>query len=272
MMSFSGIVSSVWMRSESSAFSKVTNAPTRQVADQIKLFTIPTTNAGPNAIISAPNQTFWFVEFTAGKLGEFFAQNDSFKEFQIPENHSVPASLAIDGLGRVWFSDQSGNGSIWMFDPKTDNFTQFDTVTSKSTPLFLLSDNHDNIWFTESTANKLGELTYPDYSMTEFAFPTAESGPVEITFGTNQSVIWITETFTGKIARFDVGTHSFREFSPPSTISLKSPVGIVSDNSGNVWVSEHGGSAVVELFPSNSTFRIYPTSIPTNQFSISAVA
>ena len=37
-------------------------------------------------------------------------------------------------------------------------------------------------------------------------------------------------------------------------------------------MSEHGGSAVVELIPSNSTFRIYPTSIPNNQFSISAVA
>ena len=231
------------------------NVSVPSATNQIRLFAIPTSNSGPNAIISAPNETFWFVEFSAGKLGEFFAQNDSFKEFSIPENHSVPASLAIDGLGRIWFSDQSGNGSIWMFDPKTNHFTQFDTLTPKSTPLFLLPDSHNNIWFTESTANKLAELSYPDYKMTEYTLPTSESGPVEITFGENQSVIWITESFAGKIASFDVSSHNFAEFTPPPSVSLKSPVGIVTDRSGNVWVSEHGGSAVVELIPSNSTFK-----------------
>ena len=198
-MSFSGAGFAGWLPSRSSAYSNSVNVNTQQIANQIRLFSIPTANAGPNAIISAPNQTFWFVEFAAGKLGEFFVQNDSFREFQIPENHSVPASLAMDGQGRVWFSDQSGNGSIWMFDPKTDNFTRFNAVTPKSTPLFILPDNQGNIWFTESTANKLGELSYPGYKMTEYTLPTTQSGPVEITFGTNESVIWITEAFAGQI-------------------------------------------------------------------------
>jgi hypothetical protein len=44
---------------------------------QIKQFQIPTVNSGPNAIISAGNNTFWFVEFAAGKIGEFSARNDS---------------------------------------------------------------------------------------------------------------------------------------------------------------------------------------------------
>ena len=244
-------------RPQSTGYSDNTNAATAlQPMSQIKLFIIPTANSGPNAIISAPNDTFWFVEFTADKLGEFFAQNDSFKEFSIPENHSIPSSLAMDGLGRIWFSDQSGSGSIWMFDPKTDDFTQFDTLTPKSTPLFLLADDQNDIWFTESTANKLTELSYPNYKMTEYTLPTSNSGPVEITFGQNESVIWVTETYAGKIARFNLQTHTFDEFSPPTSVSLKSPVGIVVDSTGDVWVSEHGGSAVVELVPSNSTFRI----------------
>jgi streptogramin lyase len=159
-----------------------------------------------------------------------------------------------------------------MFDPKTSHFTQFDTLTPKSTPLFLLPDSHNNIWFTESTVNKLAELSYPSYKMTEYTLPTSGSGPVEITFGENQSVIWITESFAGKIASFDVSSHNFVEFTPPPSVSLRSPVGIVTDLSGNVWVSEHGGSAVVELIPSNSTFKAYPTSVPDNEFSISAVA
>jgi len=240
--------------------------------NEIRQFLIPTNNSGPNAIISAPNDTFWFVEFTAGKLGEFFGQNASFREFPIPGNTSIPSSLAIDGLGNIWFSDQNGSGSIWKFDPSTSHFSQFPTLTKKSTPLFILVDSQNDIWFTETTANKIGELTYPGYQMVEYTLPSANSEPVEMAWSLDRASIWITETQTGKIARFDLNSHNFVEYSPPSTLSLKNPVGIVVDDLGNVWVSEHGGSAVVELTLSNSTFKSYPTSVPAGDFPISAVA
>ncbi len=248
------------------------SVPLSQATSEFLQFPIPTNNSGPNAIISAPNDTFWFVEFTAGKLGEFFGQNDSFKEFQIPENNSIPSSLAIDGLGNIWFSDQSGSGSIWKFDPSTAKFAQFDTLTKKSTPLFILADQQNDIWFTEITADKIGELIYPGYQMVEYSLPTPNAEPVEMAWSLNKSSIWITEAESGKIARFDVSTHNFVEYSAPTSLSLKDPVGVVADSLGNVWISEHGGSAVVEFTPSNSSFRAYPTSVPTGDFPISAVA
>lgn len=243
-----------------------------QPTSDIREFQIPTNNSGPNAIVSAPYDRLWFVEFRAGKLGEFFTQNDSFKEFSIPENSSVPASLAIDGLGNIWFSDQSGQGSIWMFSPKANHFRKFATLTKDSTPLFVLADKENDIWFTETTANRIGELIYPGYKMVEYTLPSPNSGPVELAWGRNESSLWITETYTGKIARFDVSSRDFVEYSPPPSLTLRYPVGIVTDNFGDVWVSEHGGSAVVELTPGNSTFKSYPTSIPNTQFPISAVA
>lgn len=231
--------------------------------NQIKEFQIPTNNSGPLAIFAAPNETFWFTEFNSGKIGEFFATNSSFNEFQIPENGAKPASLAIDSYGRVWFSDQSSPGSVWMFDPSNGKFTQYKTLTPNSAPLFVLIDSQNNVWFAESTSNKLGELIYPNYNMVEYTLPTANSQPVELAFGQNESIIWITETHSGKIAEFNAVTHAFLEFSPPAAASLGSPVGIVYDQrSGNVWVSDHGGSAVEELIPSNSTFRKFPTSVP----------
>ena len=243
-----------------------------QATTEIRQFPIPTNNSGPNAIILAPNDTFWFVEFTAGKLGEFFGQNDSFKEFQIPENDSIPSSLAIDELGNIWFSDQSGEGSIWKFDPSTDKFTQFDTLTKNSTPLFILTDQQNDIWFTEITADKIGELIYPGHQMVEYTLPTPNSEPVEMAWNLNKSSIWVTEAESGKIARFDISTHTFAEYSAPSSLALKDPVGIVVDDVGKVWISEHGGSAVVEFTPSNSSFKAYPTSVPTGNFPIAAVA
>lgn len=240
----------------------------------IKVFQVPTNNSGPEAIIAAPNDTFWFTEYTGGKIGELFAANDSFHEFAIPETSPRATALAIDHLGRIWFSDQSGQGSIWMFDPSSGHFTQYKTLTQDSTPLFVLVDSANNVWFAESTANKLGELSYPNYAMTEYTLPTTNSGPVELSFGQNDSIIWITETFSGKIAEFNTGTHNFIEFTPPPSESLKSPVGIVVDHEGNVWFADHGGSALEELVVSNSTFRKFPTSIPPASvgFPISAVA
>ncbi|MFI5421368.1 MAG: hypothetical protein ACHQ1H_10420, partial [Nitrososphaerales archaeon] len=77
----------------------------------------------------------------------------------------------------------------------------------------------------------------------------------------------------GKVASFNTLTHSFTEYAPPNADYLTFPVGIVTDPAGNVWVSEHGGSAVVELVPGNSTFRKYPTSIPPpGVYPVSAVA
>jgi len=227
----------------------------------IKQFDIPTSGSGPNAIVSAPNNTFWFVEFHAGKIGEFLASNNSFREFRVPENGSNPTSLAIDHDGKVWFSDQNSSGSIWELNPIGGSFTRYKTKTPNSTPLFILIDNRNNVWFTELTGNNLGELTYPGYTQSEFPIPTSGGGPAELALQSNSSTIWLTETYSGKIAKFDMNSHAFVEYSP--SISLLSPVGIVLDKTGNVWVSEHGGSSITELIPSNSTFRKYPTSVPS---------
>jgi virginiamycin B lyase len=230
------------------------------LSDPIVEYKIPTPNAGPNAVVAGPNDTLWFVEFSAGKIGEFFIQNDSFHEFVIPEAGATPACLAIDSFGNVWFSDQHGSGSIWVFSPTTDQFKQFNTTTSDSTPLFILFDNHDNVWFTEITGNKIGELTYPNYIMTEYTFPTASSGPVEMAYQPNESLLWITQTYSGQLASFNMVTHVFQEYNP--AVSMNSPVGIVLDKNGNVWISEHRGSAIIEFQVSSNLWRKYPTSVP----------
>jgi streptogramin lyase len=245
--------------------------------DPIAEFSIPNSSqqmAGPLAIVAGRNNTFWFTEFSSGKIGEFFLDNKSIQQFTVPEGGARPAALALDSLGRIWFSDQGGQGSIWMLNPTNGQFTQYKTLSKNSTPLFVLIDSQNNIWFAESTANKLGVLRFPSYNMTEYDLPTSNSEPVELAFGQNDSIIWITETNSGKIAKFNDLTHTFAEFTPPPSESLKSPVGIVYDQSGNVWVSDHGGSAVEELIPSNSTFKRFPTSVPPASvgYPISAVA
>jgi len=233
-------------------------------------FQLPTSNSGPEAIISGPNQTFWFTEFNAGKIGELFAQNGTVHDFKANATGVEPDSLAMDRLGRIWFSDPSGQGSVWMFNPNTMVFRRFNTTTTNSFPLFIFMDQANNTWFTEVTGNKIGEILYPGNTMVEYPLPSTDSGPAEMAFQNGASLLWITETYANKIAKFNMTDHTFQEFTPSQPVN--SPVGIVLDPPGDVWIAEHGGSSIDQFFPSNSTLRKYSTSPPTSGYGFTAPA
>jgi virginiamycin B lyase len=233
---------------------------------------IPYANPGPNAIVAGPNNVYWFVEYNTGNIGEYNSTAKTFNQFAIPETGAAPASLALDSLGRIWFTDQNvNNPSVWVLNASSPGgkFLQYSIHTQNSTPVFVIVDNSNEVWFTDTTGNYLDKLDPSTGQIRGYSLPTANSGPAEIAFQNGTSYIWITESFANKIARFDTSPSSnttntggpFREFTP--TVSLESPVGIVADNDGNVWVSEHRGSSIAELIPSNSTFRKYPTSQPS---------
>ena len=232
-------------------------------------YRIPTSNSGPEAIISAPNQVFWFTEYNAGRIGELFGQNGTIHDFKANSTGVTPDSLAMDGQGRIWFSDP-GQGAIWMFNPNNLVFRRFNTTSASSFPLSIFIDQSNNTWFTEATTDKIGEILYPSYSLIEFPV-TPGSGPVEIAHQTGTSLLWITETYSGKIAEFNMTGHSLvREYTPnPNPVS---PLGIVLDQSGNIWIAEHGGSSVDEFFPSSSVLQKHQTSPPTGGFTYTAPA
>jgi len=228
-------------------------------------FPIPFANPGPNAIVSAPNHIFWFVEYNTGQIGEFNESSKTFNQFPIPETGAIPASLALDSLGRIWFTDQNENSpSVWVLNASASpaTFRQYMTSTPTSTPVFVLADNvTGQVWFTDTTANNIGRIDPLTGRITKYSLPTSNSGPAELALQNGTSYLWITESFANKVARFDTSSNTFQEFTPP--VSLVSPVGIAVDKSGNVWLSEHGASSIAQLIPSNSTFRKYPTTQPS---------
>jgi virginiamycin B lyase len=240
----------------------------------IRTFPLPTNNSGPNAIVAGPNGTMWFTEFEAGKIGEFFVSNESFREFTIPAKTSWPDSLAIDQFGTIWFSDYF-SGKVWSLNTTSGAFEAYQIPTPDAEPLFVLVDNHHNVWFTEATSYKIGELAYPNYSMSEYALPNSQDEPLEMTLDQNTSTIWVSiaqrTTQAGMIASFNMTSKKFGQiYSPP--FSLQDPVGIVLDKYGNVWVSEHRGSSITELDPTNSTWKKYPTSLPSACYNVTISA
>src|ERR1700733_15445151 len=53
-----------------------------------------------------------------------------------------------------------------------------------------------NLWFTEFTANKIGMLNPATHAITEFAVPTADSGPLGIAVGD-----WHLNRWSGRVHR-----------------------------------------------------------------------
>ena len=224
-----------------------------------------TQGSDPAAIAEGSNHAFWFTEYGRGNISEFIPQNYTFRSYKIPKitvNQPTPFALALDHQGRIWFSDDN-QSTIWMFDPANQSFIPHPTKTPKSEPYSVLVDSQDNVWFAENAANNLGVLSAPSYTtMTEYRLPTPNSGPAGLALQPSSSNIWLTEDYPNgdRIAKFDGSTHLFQEFTPQFTVG--SPVGIVFDNSGNVWITEHYGSSIDEFFPSNQTYRKFPTSLP----------
>src|SRR3989442_4967584 len=253
----------------SGSFHSISNSLISQQSSSdfsIAEFPIRYMNPGPNAIVSAPNHIFWFVEYNTGEIGEFNETAKAFNQIPIPETGgAIPASLALDGLGRIWFTDQNKNNpSVWVLNASASpvTFQQYLTNTPNSTPVFVILDNSTNdVWFTDTTANNIGKVDHMTGQITKFTLPTSNSGPAELALQNGTSYLWVTESFANKVARFDMASHNFQEFTP--SVSLVAPVGIAVDKNGNVWVSEHGASSIAELIPSNSTFRKYPTTQPS---------
>ena len=228
----------------------------------VEEFPIPLSNAGPLSIAQAPDGSFWLAEFSAGAIAQFIPSNQTFRQYPLPGTGHLPAYVTVDSKGMVWFSDQGGHGAIWMFDPNDRNFTEHLTPCGFSDPVGVQVDVSGNVWFAEDSCNALGELVYPGYSAVDYVFPEQQSGPAELAIQNKAGgeAVWVTESLGNRVAEFNVTAHSFQEFT--TSAPFTSPVGIVIDGSGDVWVSEHGGSAIVRLVPQTGIFTFYPTSPP----------
>lgn len=232
-------------------------------ASYVTNYSIPTPNTVPDAIVPGPNQTVWFTEYGAGAVGVFNSTSRTFNSYTIPEPGAIPATLTFNGPSEIWLTDQNPSfPSIWVMNISgSPTFHRFLTNATNSSPVFIISDQQTrNIWFTDTTGNYLGMIDHTTLQMTKFTPPADYSGPVEIAQENGTRYIWAS-AISGKISRFDTITGTFQGFTP--SVSLSYPVGIVVDKGGSVWVSEHGGSAIVEFIPSNSTWRKYPTSQAT---------
>ncbi len=128
----------------------------------------------------------------------------------------------------------------------------------------LVVDGQNRVWFTELLGNKIGVYDPAKSQLVEYPVPTNASGPADLTFGRN-GALWFTETYAMSLGEFFPQNQSFIEYPLGGNTAsqvVASPIGLVQDDQGNVWVADHGGSWIVEFNPVTHGIVKYPTHIP----------
>ncbi len=139
---------------------------------------------------------------------------------------SICLALAtVLGATASWFSHASAQGL----------FTEYNVPTKPgSFPLSAVTGPDGALWFVQRNSNTVGRMTTAGV-VTEYAIPTVDSGPNQITLGPD-GALWFTESAGNNIGRITT-TGSFTEYPLPEVGSQPNP--IVTGSDGNLWFGEN---------------------------------
>ncbi len=198
-------------------------------------FAIPTGNASPAGIAAGPNQSIWFTEYSANKIGRI--QNDVVSEFSIPTQTSRPIDIVAGGDGAMWFAENAGN-KIGRIQP-SGVISEFTIPTAFSAPTDMAAASDGSVWFAQPRMRKLARVT-SDGAIQEYPLPTFNE-PLGLMEGADQ-FMWY-RSGNSNVARMNTaGEVSYIYGTRAIGTSSK---GIARADKNSVWFSS--GSQLIRL-------------------------
>ena len=229
----------------------------------------------------------WYVSAKRGLLGSYDSAAGTFSEYEIPlwptrslpftavPSWSMAWTVRLDGIGgNVWFTDQ--NNTIWRFNQSTEAFDMF-KVPAKY-PSMMDFDSNGNLYFIginsqalffgnvskmqNATSEGFREITLPLEGFSGINLDLVTSGGLIV--DNEQNDVWISllafQQKKGQLLQYDIETDRVIRIVdlPPE---LGSPVGMELDDSGNVWVADHGTSTFFKYDPTMDNITRFVTSI-----------
>ena len=238
--------------------------------------------------IAVDDGKVWYVSTENGTLGAYNIRQNTFaREVPIPVwksrlNHldfSQVWALKPDGKGNIWFTDEKQN-AVWKYIESSQTFEMY-KVPAKSKafdttyPVSIDFDLNGNIYFVgirstslwfgdvikmrNGTSDGISAIPMPIDKFSAIDPALISTGSVAV--DNHRNVVWISMLAfqkKGEILRYDVGTKTFKIFDMPA--ELASPVGLVVDASGNLWVTDHGTSIFYKLDASTGNITKFVTS------------
>ncbi|HEU0049952.1 MAG TPA: hypothetical protein VFQ43_20350 [Nitrososphaera sp.] len=227
----------------------------------------------------------WYVSAKRGLLGSYSPAENKFNEYKIPEWPSreqpftkisslqMSWTVKVDKGGNVWFTDE--NNAIWRFNKASESFDMFKVPASY--PSAMDFDTNGNIYFIGISSKSLyfGDVSkmknQTPEGITEIPLPlngfsgidsqVVSSGALVV--DNERKEVWVSLLAfqqKGQIFRYDIDTGKVdRTVDLPADLS--SPVGAALDNSGNLWVADHGTSIFFKYDPVKENITKFVTSV-----------
>ena len=239
--------------------------------------------------IAVDNGNVWYVSTKNGTLGVYTTeQNRIDKEIPVPVwksrlnpiDFSQVWSVKIDGRGNVWFTDEKQN-AIWKYIKSSQTFEMYKVpvksdIFGTTYPVSMDFDSKGNIYFVgiRSTSLWFGNVTKMKNGTSEGIYgipmPTSRFAGIDqslistgsVAVDNKRNAVWISMLAfqkKGQILRYDVNTKGFKIFDMPE--ELASPVGIAIEDSGSLWVTDHGTSIFYRLDSATGNITKFATSI-----------
>jgi len=181
------------------------------------------------ALSAAPNDFTISVTYSGGGLNQ-------------------PYFLAVDGAGRVWVTNLTGN-SISAFGP-TGNalFASGITTGGLNKPRGIAIDKFGDIWVT----NKNNTISVFDGTGTAFAASPLSGGGLTTPFGIAIDAsknVWIANNNTATISEFlpSGSSGTWATGSPFTGGGLNYPLAVAIDAAGNVWFANDNADSISEF-------------------------
>jgi copper transport protein len=160
----------------------------------------------------------------------------------------------------IWTGDSSINsGRIWEFSLINHTFTEHKIPGANIITLMALDPTTNDIWFIDPLNKHLGHYNPASGSTQLFKIPV-ESVLSGIAIDPSSSNIWVSLGTANEVLKFNILE---KTFSTPIKLPTQNatPLGIIADQSGQIWVAESGTGKLANIDPTknNKVTEFVPT-------------
>jgi streptogramin lyase len=199
-------------------------------------FALSAGDAGPEAIVAAPDGNLWFTERNANRIGKI-TTDGAVREFSTGLSpSSQPHGITAGSDHAVWFTE-FGAGKIGKITAAGE-ISEF--AFGRTEPYDITTGSDDDLWVTENSGGKIAQMTTAGAVSKRYATNAADSQPHGIAAGPDGN-LWITECSKNDVVRLSTDGE-LAEFAVPTAASC--PEGIVAGSDDNLWFTERNGNKI----------------------------
>jgi virginiamycin B lyase len=207
--------------------------------------TLPTANAAPTGITSAPDGSVWFTERSANQLGRI-GTNGVLTEYAIPTAASAPEQITASPDGSVWFTERYGR-KIGRISEAGGPISEYVVPGYGAYPTAITTTPAGKVWFATADASATARLDCISATGTITQLPTgATRTTVTSLTGGPDGNLWVTQVSSywgDSVARVTTtGWGSFTNYRLPNHVAGPQSITVGPDN--NLWFTEAGDSQI----------------------------